>query len=179
MAAAARKPGRALRLAREALLVSVVSLGLLTLSTRLIGQGYRVDGRCMEPRLYTGERVLGDKWTLRRRPPRRGEVIIFVRHRHPRELYIKRVVALGGEQVAMRRGVLTINNRPLAEPYLVRPARGDFGPYRVRKGCYFVLGDNRDVSDDSRRWGDVAPEAIVARAWLRYWPLGRRAYEPF
>jgi signal peptidase I len=163
----------------EALCVVPLSLTLIGAGNRFVGQAFRVEGRCMEPRLYTGERILGDKWTLRHRPPRRGEVVIFACPADPSQLYIKRVVALGGEMVTLRRGVVYVNGRPLPEPYLVQPGRGDFGPHRVIDGRYFVLGDNRDASEDSRHWGDVDGNAVVARAWLRYAPPSRWRSAPF
>jgi signal peptidase I len=150
--------------------------GLLFLAgTRFVGQGYRVEGQCMEPWLRGGERILGEKWTFRRRAPRRGEVIIFRHPVTPSQLYIKRIVALGGETVEIRRGTVYVNRRPLSEPYRVRMPRGSCPPHRVAPGSYFVLGDNRDASDDSRRWGDVDRRAVVARAWLRYGSLHRWA----
>ncbi len=157
----------------QAAYVALLSSLLFLTGTRLAGQGYRVEGRCMEPWLRTGERVVGEKWTFRRRPPRRGDVIIFRYPAAPSQLYIKRVVALGGETVEIRRGTVYVNQFPLDEPYLRWAPREDCPARRVASGSYFVLGDNRDASNDSRHWGDVGRRAVVAKAWLRYWPLPR------
>ena len=163
---------------RETLVVALGAAIAFLLLTQFGIQGYEAEGRCMEPRLYTGERVLGDKLTFRRRPPRRGDVVIFQYPLDPRQLYIKRVVALGGETVEIRDGKVMINGQPLAETYLQRAPHGSFAAHEVVLGSVFMLGDNRDASDDSRHWGDVDQQTIVARAWLRYWPL-RRCAAPF
>ena len=160
-------------LLRETALILLLSGLVFLLITRFLGESYQVDGHCMEPRLYTGERVLGEKLTFVRRAPRRGDIVVFRYPPDPAQLYIKRIVAVGGEVVEMRAGRVFINGKPLPESYLMLPSRGDLPPHRVIDGRYFVLGDNRAASDDSRYWGDVAKEAIVARAGLRYWPLER------
>lgn len=148
---------------------------LLALGTRLGGQAYQIEGRCMEPHLFTGERVLAEKWTFAvLRSPRRGDVVVFERPGGPNgALYIKRIVAVGGETVALRAGRVVVNGRLLAEPYRRRRAGGDWGPHVVAPGSLFLVGDNRDQSDDSRRFGDVPEQAVVARSVLRYWPLSR------
>lgn len=158
---------------REAITVSLLTIALVVIGADLFGQGYRVEGQCMEPWLHTGERVLGDKWTFRFRKPRRGDIIIFLYPRDPSRLYIKRVIALSGETVEMRGGQVYVNGSALSEPYLEGRKHGDWGPHRVDSHGFFVLGDNRDRSDDSRYWGDVDRDAVVARAALRYWPPGR------
>nr|CAA9240367.1 Signal peptidase I [uncultured Armatimonadetes bacterium] len=162
-------------LGREALVIGLLSVLVFGVLTRFVGQSFQVDGRCMEPRLYTGERVLGEKMTFRRRPPRRGDVIVFIHPQQPSELYIKRIVALGGQTVAIRSGRVYVDERPLAEPYVVHASNENWGPHRVIDGRYFVLGDNRPDSDDSRVWGDVDGRNVVARACLRYWPPDRWA----
>lgn len=163
------------RLAGETLLLAVLAGLLFFVVTRFIGQGYVVEGRCMEPRLYTGERVLGDKWTFEARVPRRGDVVIFRHPTAPSRLYIKRIIALGEETVEIRGGIVYVEGKPLREPYLTPSPVGDFPPHKVIADSYFVLGDNRAHSEDSRLWGDVDRRAVVARAWLRYWPLPRCA----
>lgn len=165
-------------LEREVVFPLLLSVLLFVLGTQFVAQGYQVEGQCMEPWLYEGERIWGDKWTLRWRAPRRGDVIIFSHPSAPSQLYIKRVVALGGETVVVRDGVVYIDERPLEEPYRAPSLEENYGPHWVAAGSYFVLGDNRDQSNDSRHWGDVAAPAVVAKAWLRYWPP-RRWAAPF
>jgi len=165
----------AVTLGRDAACIALLSCLVFALWTRFVFQSYEVDGRCMEPHLFTSERIVGEKISFLRRPPRRGDLVIFVPPGAPSELFIKRVIAVGGETIALRGGVCYVDGRWLPEPYLPRAAvyGGDFGPHRVAPGALFVLGDNRDASDDSRRFGDVPEAAIVARGALRYWPPTR------
>ncbi len=170
---AARAKSAHSSLLRETILILLLSFLVFVLITRFVGESYQVDGRCMEPRLFTGERVLGEKLTFRTRSPQHGDIIVFRYPPDPRQLYIKRIIAVGGETIEIRAGRVFLNGRPLSESYRMPASQRDLAPHRVIDGRYFVLGDNRAASDDSRYWGDVAGEAIVARAWLRYWPLER------
>ncbi len=149
-----------------------VILGLLIAACVLlfIAQGYRVSGDCMEPRLHTGERILADKLAYALRGPRRGDVVVFLYPRDPRQTFVKRVIGLPGDTVAIESGRVLIDGRPLLEPYRVNPAHGDMAPQFVPHGSYFVLGDNRDFSDDSRFWGDLPRRDLVGRAVACYWP---------
>jgi signal peptidase I len=175
-AAAPARPHRRLPALRQAALLTILTWALFVGSTRWVAQGFTVEGECMEPRLATGERLLGEKLTFHIRAPRRGDVIIFRHPLQPAKLYIKRIIAVGGEMVEIRRGQVYVNGRALTEPYRTTFAPGgDLPPHRVMDGGYFVLGDNRDVSDDSRHWGDVDRSAVVAHAWVRYWPVARLA----
>ncbi len=139
--------------------------------TLFVVQGYRVAGACMEPHLYTGQRVLAYKLAYGVHAPRRGDIVIFAYPRDVRQTYVKRVIGLPGETVAIRHGRVFIDNNPLPEAYRVFPAHGDWGPMFVPHDEYFVMGDNRDVSDDSRYWGDLPRRDIVGRAVACYWPL--------
>lgn len=160
------------RHATPAVSTAVLFAGVhLLLLNRLVVQGYRVEGRCMEPRLCSGERFLGDKITFRFREPRRGDVVVFRYPLDPTQLYVKRIIATGGETIGIHDGIVTVNDRVLSEPYLHRPMHGDMATHWVRPGAYFLMGDNRDVSDDSRSWGDLDADAIIARSTIRYWPL--------
>jgi signal peptidase I len=158
--------GRWKSASQSATLGILISLTL----TLFVTQGYRVSGACMEPHLATGERVLAYKLAYLIRPPRRGDIVIFAYPRDPRETYVKRVVGLPGETVAIKAGQVYINDAPLPEWYRVIPAHGDWGPAFIPHDQYFVMGDNRDVSDDSRYWGDLPSHEIVGRAVACYWP---------
>jgi signal peptidase I len=149
-----------------------VSLGvLIAISVTLfVMQGYRVTGSCMEPHLFTGERVLAYKLAYAVHAPRRGDIVIFAYPPDPRQTFVKRVIGLPGETVAIKSGQVFINDKPLPESYRVFAAHGDWGPQFVPHDQYFVMGDNRDVSDDSRYWGDLPRHEIVGRAVACYWP---------
>ncbi len=81
-----------------------------------------------------------------------------------------------GDTIQIRKGKVFVNSRPLDEhTYVINKPHGSYGPLRVRKGYLFVLGDNRDQSNDSRYWGELPVRNVQAKAWLRYWPIGRLA----
>jgi len=152
-----------------------VILGLLlaVALTLFVMQGFCVSGECMQPHLYTGERVLANKMAYRLGNPQRGDIVIFDYPKDTREIYVKRVIGLPGETVAITGGQVFIDDMPLPEPYRVFAAHGDMVAQSVPHDQYFVMGDNRDVSDDSRYWGDLPRYDIIGRAVACYWPPRR------
>lgn len=106
--------------------------------------------------------------------PERGDVVLFDPPFEEQYYYVKRVIGLPGETITIRDGLVYINNsdEPLEEPYLAESPRGSFGPYTVPKDSYFVMGDNRNHSNDSRYWSVkyVPRENIYAKALFVYWP---------
>ncbi len=136
-------------------------------------QPFIVDGPSMEPNFYDKEAILVDKVSWRVRPPARGEVVIFKAPPQPNEDYIKRIVGLPGETVAIEEGKILVNNKELSEVYL--PSNGISTDEYVQKtlgpGEYFVMGDNRPHSSDSRDWGAVPQKNLVGRALVIVFPL--------
>ena len=149
-----------------------VLLGMLLAAalTMFVTQGFCVSGECMEPHLYTGERVLANKLAYHLGAPGRGEIVIFHYPKDPREIYVKRVIGLPGETVSMQAGRIYVDGQALKEPYKAFAAHGDMAAQFVPHDQYFVMGDNRDVSDDSRYWGDLPRADIIGRAVACYWP---------
>lgn len=142
-------------------------------------QNFNVDGTSMEPTLHNGELILVNKWGYFFRSPTRGDVIVFVAPPSPSEDYVKRIIALPGDVININNGVPTVNGVTLKEFYV---APGDMGstpydqPYHnvtVPANDYFVMGDNRIGSSDSRTWGFVPRNNIIGVAALVYWPLGQ------
>lgn len=134
-------------------------------------QSYRVDGVSMENTLFHGERLMVDKLTYRFREPRRGEIIVL---NMPRSRFIKRIIAVGGDSIQERSGVIFVNGVAVDEPYVDNKTTMNWGPFLVPEGYVWVMGDNRPRSDDSRGTvGFLAIEDIVGRAIFRYWPLNR------
>lgn len=123
-------------------------------------KAYSIWGTDMEPTLLTGDRILVDKLILRKRPPRRGEIIVFRPPHRPNTPFIKRVVALPGETVEIRHSQVYIDGKALTEPYLHYVWRDDRPAERVPDGHLFVMGDNRDNSSDSRIWGTVPRDQV-------------------
>lgn len=147
--------------------------GLLFVASQLwVVQGYQVYGCCMEPNLFTGERLLGSKISLME-GVHRGDVVVFRPPHKPHTAFIKRVIGLPGETLEIRRSHVYVNGRRLSEPYLHRTWHDDRPPERVPDHMVFVMGDNRDNSSDSRMWGELPIRNIQAKAWLRYWPLNK------
>ena len=131
----------------------------------------------MEPNFPNGEYLLTDKVTYRIREPERGDVIVFEAPGVTGEEFIKRIIGLPGEKITIKEGNIHINGQKLEESYLADYLRTPDGPFLRERAeimtppdNYFVLGDNRTSSSDSRVWGFVAKEKITGRAWVVYWP---------
>lgn len=140
-----------------------------------VAQSFLVQGGSMEPSFYDGERLLVDKLSYRFREPRRGEVVVFGYPKDPRRKFIKRVIGLPGDVVEIRNRQLFVNGVPVVEDYIRGPMYQPYGPYTVPEGTIWVLGDNRNNSEDSRfpDVGAVPFERIVGRALIIYWPLNK------
>jgi signal peptidase I len=151
-----------------------------------VAQPVKVEGTSMLPRLHDGERIFVNKflysldgWPSERfsigRKVERGDIVVFWYPTDPSKSFIKRVIGLPGDTVEVDTdGKVLINGEPLDESYL-SPDWTKF-PQRkivkvVRPHRYFVMGDNRDHSNDSRQWGQVPEKYIYGQAWFRYWPL--------
>lgn len=132
-----------------------------------------VDGLSMEPRVRAGELLLINTVAYKLGTIRRGDVVAF-RHDAPNpETYIKRIVGLPGERVEVRDGVVTVDGRALAEPYVRFTDRRSAPAVVVPQHAYYVLGDNRAESDDSRNWGVLHEDDIVGKALVGIWPPRR------
>jgi signal peptidase I len=137
-----------------------------------IGQNFLVQGSSMEPNFHDRERLFVEKISYRFREPQRGEVVVFKYPAHPRRKFIKRVVGVPGDEIKIRDTKVYINGVQLEEDYLDSITYGEFGPVYVPPGHVFVLGDNRNNSEDSRfsDVGFVPFENVVGRACFRWWP---------
>ncbi|MBT4153628.1 MAG: signal peptidase I [Candidatus Magasanikbacteria bacterium] len=139
---------------------------------------FYVKGASMEPTYYASEYLIVDELTYRFRTPERGEVVVFEAPIAEKDFYIKRVIALPGERVKVAQGKVVIYNEAhpqgfvLDETYIVEETPGS-DTLTVAEGEYYVLGDNRNASLDSRTFGAISENLIVGRAWLRGWPFTR------
>jgi len=183
----------------EALLVAML---LAAYARTFLAQPFRIPSSSMAPALVAGDQLLVNRfvfgptrwsWESRLlpvRPPRRGDVVVFRYPRDPRIPYVKRVAGVPGESVELRRRALFVDGAALDErgyahhtaaaaypgsvpvdPFYGR--RDDFGPVAVPAASYFVLGDNRELSADSRFWGCVPRSHLLGRAFLVYWSWRR------
>ena len=139
-------------------------------------QAFLIPSGSMIPTLQVGDRIMADKFVYHIRDPQRGEVIVF---RAPPQAdiqernFVKRVIGLPGEVVEVRGGKVFINGKPLKEPYIYEPPYYEFGPYKVPPNSYFVMGDNRNDSNDSHAWGPLSRDRITGRALFIWWPISR------
>ena len=149
---------------------------LLVLALRLIIEDFHVDGQSMEPSLHDQELIIVNKAAYLFQPPARGEIIVFHYPRDPRINYIKRIIALPGDIVSIVGETVIVNGIKLKEPYINRDKGESPYPPLIKRiispDSYFVLGDNRDNSSDSRYWGYVPREDIIGQALFVYWPMG-------
>ena len=135
-------------------------------------EAFRIPSESMVPTLLVGDRVLANKFIYRFTEPERGDVVVFESVNGGEEDLIKRIVAVAGDSVTIRGGVLSVNEEPQNEPYLNRGIPDDsfFGPTRLSEGEVFVMGDNRANSADSRVFGPLPIENIEGEAFVRFWP---------
>jgi signal peptidase I len=138
-----------------------------------VAQAFRVQGTSMLPLLEDSERIIVNKFIYRFHPIQRGDVVVFWYPKDPSVSFIKRVVGVPGDTVELRRGVLFVNEQPVPEEYVRPQFKDDESHARVSvaKGYYFVLGDHRNSSNDSRSWGEVPEKYIYGKAIFRFWPL--------
>ncbi|MBI4464460.1 MAG: signal peptidase I [Acidobacteria bacterium] len=159
------------------LLISLVIAGIVIL---FLYQPVKVEGTSMMPRLEDQERIFINKFIYRMEPIHRGDVVVFRFPGNAARSYIKRVVGLPGETVRMVDGEVFVNGRRLEEPYVLFQYRGhqNHGPVVVPPGEFYVLGDHRNSSNDSRMWGTVLQKYIYGKAVLAYWPIQRMGFLP-
>jgi signal peptidase I len=158
----------------------VFALMFAALLVVFVVQPVKVEGTSMLPRLHDGERIFVNKLIYYGLPElQRGDIVVFWFPDDPSKSYIKRVIGLPGETVEIRDGRVYITSQGreqlLEEPYLDpqrNASRANHAPVEVKQHYYFVMGDNRDASSDSRIWGLVPEKYIYGKALFRYWPLG-------
>ncbi len=136
-------------------------------------QPVEVRGSSMLPGIESHERIFVNKFIYRIEPIHRGDIIVFRYPRDPAKIFIKRVIGLPGDWVSIRGGHVYINGRRLHEPYVPRSYAdpSNYPTVHVPPHRYYVLGDHRDDSSDSRVWGTVPRRLIIGKAAFAYWPL--------
>jgi signal peptidase I len=151
----------------------VLSVFLAIIVIVFVYQPVQVEGTSMMPELVNHERIFINKFVYRFKPIQRGDIVVFWYPLDPAKSYIKRVVGLPGEWVSIRDGHVLVNGKPLAEPYVPSGYldHQTYPPVHVEPECYYLLGDHRDASSDSRVWGTVERKYIYGKAVFVYWPL--------
>jgi signal peptidase I len=171
----------------EYVLVALCAVAVALLIQAFLIKPYRIPSESMAATLVPRDRVLVNRVVYRLHPPGRGDIVVIDSAAVGRVL-IKRVIGLPGETISVKGGAVYIDGRRLDEPYVqtanggpepTEPFRGTGNawalerPYTVPAGHYFLMGDNRTVSDDSRDWGPAPRREIIGEAFFTYWPLSR------
>ena len=151
----------------------LIAIGLALVIIVFLYQPVKVEGTSMAPLLSDQERIFINKFVYRFEPISRGDVVVFWYPLDRSKSFIKRVIGLPGETVEIRQGTLLVNGVSTPEPYVPPQYEdlSDFGPVRVPADNYFVMGDHRISSNDSRVFGPVASRFIYGRAVFAYWPV--------
>jgi len=141
-------------------------------------QPFVVEGQSMEPSFHSNDYLITEKISFRIRPPQRGEIVILHPPENPNINYIKRIVGLPGDIIQIRDGSVYVNNKKINEPYLTSDeqtlaSKKDGYTVTLKESEYFVMGDNRNHSRDSREIGPVPKENIVSRIWFRLLPINQ------
>lgn len=162
--------GRAGRFVREFLQVVLPAVVLAIIVHLFLAQATVVFGQSMEPNLSPEQRLIVEKISYHLGSPQRLDIVV-INLPNMDDMLVKRVVGLPGEVIEIRSGHIFVNGAELSEPFPHDLDFGSMAPIRLAPDEYFVMGDNRDNSNDSRAFGPVTRNEIAGRVWLRYWPL--------
>lgn len=158
----------------------VVALSIFVVIYLFLLQPHQVKGASMDPTFHDGQYILTDKISYRFNLPQRGDVVVFKAPMNPDFDYIKRIIGLPGDTITIQEGQVVINGQPLSDEYIQSDTVLLPGQY-IREGKqatvgsneFFVLGDNRSHSADSRQWGMVPKKDIIGKVFFRYWPVNK------
>lgn len=168
-----------LDLSFETIRVVIISLIIIFIVRSFVIQPFFVKGSSMMPNFHDGDYLIVNEIGYRLQKPQRGDVIIFKYPLDPGEYFIKRVIGLPGETVEIKDEKVTIYNNQHSEGFVLDesaylsksiPTQGEIRQ-KLNDGEYYVLGDNRTASSDSRRWGILDQKFIIGKAWVRAWPF--------
>jgi signal peptidase I len=156
---------------RQVLAVVLIAVGVFFLSRATV-QSSVVVGSSMEPSFEDGQRLLVNKAVYHLREPQRGEVIVFQPPSGHGPDFIKRIIALPGDTIEIKDGEVYLNDQAIDEPYIKAHPLYTMESQEIPEGEYFVLGDNRNNSNDSHSWGTLSREKIIGKVWISVWPPG-------
>jgi signal peptidase I len=158
---------------------ALMAIALVFLLIRpFIVQAFFIPSGSMRPTLLERDHILVNKFIYRFTEPKRGDIVVFKcpEEADPRQVdYIKRLMGLPGDVIEVKEGLVYRNGKALREPFLLEPGdiRYDMPPVKVRPGKFFVMGDNRNDSNDSHRWGQLDRNRVLGKAMVTFWPIGR------
>lgn len=162
--------------AREIIETFLLTLLIFWAVNTITGR-FRIEGASMMPTMQEGEYILINKLAYYLEEPERGDIIVLQYPRDPSRDFIKRVIAVPGDEVVIENETVIVNGQLLSEPYINGPPKYS-GDWTVPEGEYFVLGDNRNNSSDSHTWGFLPRNLIVGRGWVVYWPAAEMERVP-
>lgn len=153
----------------------IISLAISAFIIIFLYQPVKVEGTSMMPSLDDQERIFVNKFVYRLEPIQRGDVVVFRYPRDPSKSYIKRVIALAGDRIRIEDGLVYVNGKPLEEDYVptVYADQRSYPETEVPPDSYFLLGDHRTMSNDSRDFGPVDASFIYGKAVFGYWPMDK------
>ena len=152
----------------------VIAIVLAIIIRTFLFEPFWIPSRSMEPTLQISDRIIVTKFSYWLSEPKRGDVVVFEYPLDTSKDDVKRVIGLPGEKIEIRDSKLYINDILVEEPYLPTELKfPDFGPVEVPENAYFMMGDNRNNSIDSRDWGFVERELLIGKSQFIYWPLDR------
>ncbi len=157
----------------EVVKVVLISLAIILPIRLFLVQPFYVEGASMEPNFYDKEYLIIDEISYRFNEPQRGEVVIFKNPKNTKIYFIKRVIGLPGETVEVIDGKIKINNKEVEEDYIEFSSSQSHEPVALANDQYYLMGDNRANSYDSRVIGPVNKKYIIGRVWFRGWPFNR------
>lgn len=159
---------------KDVLLAAVIAVLMVV----FLYQPVRVEGTSMQPQLDNEERIFVNKFVYRFEGVERGDVVVFYYPQDPSKSFIKRIVGTPGDTVLIRNGRVIVNGQTLDEPYVPSffQDADSYPAVHVKEGQYYVLGDHRNASSDSRSWGLVPRENIFGKAVFCYWPFARAGF---
>jgi len=158
---------------KDYLKAAVIAVGLALIIRTFIVQAFKIPSESMVDTLLVGDHLLVNKLVYNFEPIQRGDIVVFRYPLDPNRDFVKRVVGLPGETIEMRQTTVYVNGAPLTESYTryedYAGYRHGFGPFTVPEGAVFMMGDNRDNSQDSRVWGPLPVENIRGKAFVIHW----------
>ena len=165
---------------QENLVLIAIALSLALLIRTFIAEPRLIPSASMYPTLHTGDRLVVEKVSYHFHPPKIGDIVVFnsppelQKRGYPQsQAFIKRVIGEPGTVISISQGLVYLNGQPLIEDYIAEPPNLPFPEIQVPEDAFFVMGDNRNDSNDSRYWGFVPSENLIGRATFRFWPLNR------
>lgn len=164
----------------ENLQILIIALAIAFVIRTFVAEPRYIPSDSMLPTLEQGDRLVVEKVSYRLHLPQAGDIVVFapppqlqMQGYEPNQAFIKRIIGTPGATIAVLDGTVYLNDQPLNETFIFEPPNYSLPPVEIPPGQFFVMGDNRNNSNDSHVWGFLPTENIIGRAIFRFWPLNR------